>query len=317
MSANPCPQNIWNHTDGCTCTPNGSVTAEVTDIDLTGLSPASKTRITERAAERLADPEFVAKHPTLAALYADEDFLADAREMEGQGMSLAVQFQEWDSRDNAVDLHQAGFDPAPVLAVMDEKDRLALAEKTALRGYSNDEGDGLYIDAQQRGLVEHHSGPFYVYDPSPMDRTQVAAWELANPADRRKALMAAVPDLYSQAHGQAQEARRAAFYAERRTEGLSFAKRLLDEDVPAGSTVALKIHGGSADEDGACNISFGQATDADGNVITSWTPGLRAPSRADRTGITRYDGFLDDNDQDRISVDKVYAWVAAGAPADY
>ena len=34
MSANPCPQNIWNHTDGCTCTPNGSVTSEA-DVDLT------------------------------------------------------------------------------------------------------------------------------------------------------------------------------------------------------------------------------------------------------------------------------------------
>jgi hypothetical protein len=33
MSTNPCPQNIWNHTDGCTCVPNGSVTAEV-DTDL-------------------------------------------------------------------------------------------------------------------------------------------------------------------------------------------------------------------------------------------------------------------------------------------
>ena len=33
MSANPCPQNIWNHTDGCTCTPNGSVTSEA-EVDL-------------------------------------------------------------------------------------------------------------------------------------------------------------------------------------------------------------------------------------------------------------------------------------------
>lgn len=34
MTANPCPNNTWNHTTGCTCTPNGSVTAEVGDIDL-------------------------------------------------------------------------------------------------------------------------------------------------------------------------------------------------------------------------------------------------------------------------------------------
>jgi hypothetical protein len=33
MSVNSCPQNVWNHTDGCTCLPNGSVTAEV-DVDL-------------------------------------------------------------------------------------------------------------------------------------------------------------------------------------------------------------------------------------------------------------------------------------------
>jgi hypothetical protein len=32
--SNPCPNNTWNHTTGCTCVPNGSVTAEVADIDL-------------------------------------------------------------------------------------------------------------------------------------------------------------------------------------------------------------------------------------------------------------------------------------------
>ena len=33
MTTNPCPQNIWNHTTGCICTPNGTITAEV-DVDL-------------------------------------------------------------------------------------------------------------------------------------------------------------------------------------------------------------------------------------------------------------------------------------------
>ena len=41
MSANACPQNVWNHTDGCTCLPNGSVTAEV-DVDL--VAPVAEER---------------------------------------------------------------------------------------------------------------------------------------------------------------------------------------------------------------------------------------------------------------------------------
>ena len=32
--SNPCPNNTWNHTTGCTCVPNGSITAEAADIDL-------------------------------------------------------------------------------------------------------------------------------------------------------------------------------------------------------------------------------------------------------------------------------------------
>lgn len=32
--SNPCPNNTWNHTTGCTCVPNGSMTAEVVDVDL-------------------------------------------------------------------------------------------------------------------------------------------------------------------------------------------------------------------------------------------------------------------------------------------
>jgi hypothetical protein len=321
MSANACPQNIWNHTDGCTCTPNGSVTSEV-DVDLnpdlTGLSAASKTRIADLAAARLADPEFVGTFPRTAALYADEGFLDDARALEGQPLMLAVQFQHWDGRDNAIDAHSTTFDLAPVMHIMDDTNRHALAEHVLDHGYSNDEGDGLYIEARDRGIVESHDGPFYVYDPTALDRAQVAAWDLANPApaDRSKALMSVASEMYSDSYQKAVNARRDLFIAERRQERLALAKRLLDEDVPAGSTVALKIHGGSADDDGNCNISLGQATDADGNVIESWRPGLRVNSMADRYGNTRYDAFLDDNDQDRIAVDKVYDWVAAGAPAD-
>jgi hypothetical protein len=31
----PCPNNVWNHTTGCACVPNGSMTSEAADIDLT------------------------------------------------------------------------------------------------------------------------------------------------------------------------------------------------------------------------------------------------------------------------------------------
>jgi hypothetical protein len=34
MTATACPANVWNHTDGCTCTPNGALTAEALDVDL-------------------------------------------------------------------------------------------------------------------------------------------------------------------------------------------------------------------------------------------------------------------------------------------
>jgi hypothetical protein len=34
MTNTSCPNGVWNHTDGCTCIPNGSVTAE-SDVDLT------------------------------------------------------------------------------------------------------------------------------------------------------------------------------------------------------------------------------------------------------------------------------------------
>jgi hypothetical protein len=33
-SAAICPANVWNHTSGCTCTSNGSITAEAAHVDL-------------------------------------------------------------------------------------------------------------------------------------------------------------------------------------------------------------------------------------------------------------------------------------------
>jgi hypothetical protein len=37
--SNPCPNNVWNHTDGCACVANGSITAECADVDLTAAAP--------------------------------------------------------------------------------------------------------------------------------------------------------------------------------------------------------------------------------------------------------------------------------------
>lgn len=316
MSANSCPQNIWNHTDGCVCAPNGSVTAEA-DVDLDGGDLFADSPVNQRAAALLADPEFVETFPNLAERYADGDFLSEARGLVGQPLTLTVQKQAWDGRDS-IDTGTADFDFAPVMTVMDEENRHAIAEDVIVNGLSNDEGDNLYIEARNRGLVEDHDGPFYVRDDSAFENDQIAAWDLANPSgDVRTALMAATSDLYSRSHQDAVNARRDLFLAEQRQERLALAKRLLDEDVPPGSTIALKIHGLSADENGACHVSLGEATDAHGNKVEGWRSGLRTPSKSDHTGATRYDAFLDDNDQDRINVDKVYAWVASGAPADH
>ena len=50
----PCPNNVWNHTTGCACVPNGSMTSEVTDIDLTP-APADVPITAEMVATYLGD----------------------------------------------------------------------------------------------------------------------------------------------------------------------------------------------------------------------------------------------------------------------
>ena len=53
MTANACPQNIWNHADGCTCAPSGTLTAEAADVDLATV--ATQTRTVEELATPIND----------------------------------------------------------------------------------------------------------------------------------------------------------------------------------------------------------------------------------------------------------------------
>ncbi len=228
-----------------------------------------------------------------------------------------VHFQRWSDRGHPVDVGEEDFDAAQVLAFLGEEKRSKVVDAIVSdQSSSNDEGDLLGELAQDLGLVSRHDGPFYVY----VDSDDLDDWAQSNPITP-EVQRAAQTGLLDRAQRDVVEERDAIRQKEldlaRRSNRLELASRILGaSDVFASGDTVQVVQWNDWNEDGSFDVSFGAVFSEEGEQVGDFAEmtGVGGALPAAWAEGTDFDSFMVDCDGDqRIAVDKVRAWVNAGA----